>query len=66
MFLYIAKLGGAQNVEEFLINGGAQLAPQPDMMVDQQAAAGNLVPASALQGGNGVVSDPGSRMAGAM
>ena len=66
MFLYIAKLGGAQNVEEFLINGGAQLNSQPDMMVEQQAAAGNLVPASALQGGNGVVNDPGSRMAGAM
>lgn len=66
MFLYIAKLGGAQNVEDFLAQPAGSLNPQPDAAVAAGAQSGNLVPTSALQGGNGVVSDPSDRMAGAL
>ena len=69
MFLYIAQLGGAKNVEEFLMDprmAESGIVPMPNAQVDQQAAAGNLVPVSALNGGNGVPPDPGARMAGAL
>lgn len=69
LFLYMAKLGGAQNVEDFLLNPNAQdaqMAVLPDAQVDAQVQSGNLIPSSALPGGNGTVPDPGQRMAGGM
>lgn len=73
MFLFIAKLGGAKNVEEFLLDpklAETGLPPQmlamPDDQVAQQAQAGNIVPMSALPGGNGLPGNPGGRMAGGM
>jgi hypothetical protein len=71
MFMFIAKLGGAKNVEEFLMNPQAaqqpqQMLPMPDGQVDQMAQAGNIVPMSALPGGNGVDGNPGGRMAGGL
>lgn len=45
IFAYVADLGGARNIETF------KIVVQPDAMVQQQAAAGNVVPLSALAGG---------------
>lgn len=69
LFLFIAQLGGAKNVEEFLLDPSLAetgIVPMADPQVQQQVQAGNLVPTSALPGGIGVPADPGSRMAGAL
>lgn len=42
IFEFVAKLGGASNIESFKIQ------VQPDPMVDQQEQAGNMVPLSAV------------------
>lgn len=48
IFAYVADLGGATNIETFKVQ------QMPDAMVQDQAAAGNLVPTSALAGGPNV------------
>lgn len=45
IFAYVADLGGARNIETF------KVTTMPDTQVAQQAAAGNIVPMSAIAGG---------------
>lgn len=46
IFEYVAKLGGAENIDQFRVQA------QPDAQVQQQAAQGNLVPMGSIGGGN--------------
>ena len=73
MFTWIGQLGGAQNIEQFMIQQPGQgpidpmaqmgMMPQPDEQVAQQANAGNLVPGSAIGGINPLEQAPGRRAA---
>ena len=47
IFLHIAEHNGAKNIHDFI-----RVQTQPDEMVQRQAEAGNMVPATeAMQGG---------------
>jgi hypothetical protein len=61
IFEWIAELGGAKNVSQFKLN------VQPDGVVAEQAAAGNIVPIG--EGGGqtpGIAGNPGDRLAGGL
>lgn len=48
IFEYVAKLGGAENIDQFRVQ------VQPDATVQAQAQAGNLVPVGSIGGGSNV------------
>ena len=52
IFKHMARVNGAKNVNDFIIKGGGNLNAQvaPTDVVQQQAAAGNIVPMDMLQG----------------
>lgn len=63
IFSYLAKLGGAKNVDQFKVQ------VKPDAMVEAGMESGNMVPLSEAAGNNptpGIPANPGDRMAGAL
>lgn len=60
LFSWIAELGGAKNINQFVIE------PQPNMALEAQAQAGNVVPIGPSGMINAAQGDPSARAAGGM
>lgn len=63
MFKWMAELGGAKNIDKFIIQ------PMPDEQIERQVEKGNLIPANGPKPGGqtpGVTSNPGARLAGGL
>lgn len=65
IFEYVAKLGGADNIDQFKMPQ-MNMSVQPDETVQRQAEAGNVAPIPKSGTTPGIASAPGARMAGGL